>query len=98
MYKKRGIMSNIEVRLRVDSDLKHEAESVFKNMGMTMPEAIRIFLKQSVNSCGLPFRPHFNYPNKTTLEAFKSFEEGDFEELSSDDLHNFLQEIDDEKN
>lgn len=92
------IMSNIEVRLRVESELKKNAESVFQNMGMTMSEAIRIFLKQSVNSSGLPFRPHLNSPNKITLQAFKSAEEGDFDELSEDDFSNYLQDLDNEKN
>ena len=91
-------MSNIEVRLRVESELKKNAESVFQNMGMTMPEAIRIFLKQSVNSSGLPFRPHLNMPNKDTIQAFESVRAGEFEELSEANFSNYLKRLDNEEN
>ena len=89
-------MSNIEVRLRIDKSLKQEAEHVFHDMGMTMSEAIRIFLKQSVNSSGLPFRPHLGIPNKTTLKAFEDIKHNNFEEIELEDFADYLKGVDDE--
>jgi len=50
-------MSNVTVQARVTPELKKEAETILADMGMTTAEAIRIFLKQVVNSGGLPFQP-----------------------------------------
>ena len=50
-------MSNVTVQARVTPELKKQAETIFADMGMTTAEAIRIFLKQVVNSGGLPFQP-----------------------------------------
>lgn len=90
-------MDNVEIRLRIDASLKEDAETLFKNMGMTMSEAIRVFLKQSVNSYGLPFRPHIKVPNQETIEAFKEVDSGDFTECSLDEFKKYIEEIDDKK-
>ncbi|WP_341788212.1 MULTISPECIES: type II toxin-antitoxin system RelB/DinJ family antitoxin [unclassified Rickettsia] len=67
-------MNTVDIRLRIAEDTKIEAEQIFKQMGMTMSEAMRIFLNQCINSGGLPFKPHVKIPNKETLKAF---EDGD---------------------
>ena len=90
-------MSNIEVRLRVDEKLKENAENVFHGMGMTISEAIRVFLTQSVNSDGLPFRPHLKRPNKISMEAFSEMDSGEYTELSQAEFSSYLKEDDDEK-
>lgn len=90
-------MSNVEVRLRVESGLKKEADHIFRSMGMTMPEAIRIFLRQSVNSSGLPFRPSLSTPNLSTLRAFDQKSNGDVEEMSVENFSNYLQEMNNEE-
>ncbi|PCJ28043.1 MAG: type II toxin-antitoxin system antitoxin, RelB/DinJ family [Rickettsiales bacterium] len=90
-------MSNMEVRLRVGSKLKKNADSIFQEMGMTMSEAIRIFLTQAVNSGGLPFRPHLTNPNSTTIQAFEDVDSGDFEEMSIEKFSNYLDGIEGEK-
>lgn len=51
-------MTSITVQSRVDASLKAQAEAVFSGMGMSTADAIRIFLQQTVNDGGLPFRPH----------------------------------------
>lgn len=91
-------MNNVEVRLRIEAGLKKNAENVFQSMGMTMSEAIRIFLVQSVNLDGLPFRPYLRKPNKTTLESFLEVENGQFVELSREEFTKYLNELDDENN
>lgn len=90
-------MSNVEVRLRVELGLKKEADQVFQSMGMTMSEAIRIFLMQSVNSAGFPFRPHLSRPNKATFRAFNEKDNEEMEEMDMEEFSNYLQEIDNAK-
>lgn len=43
------------IQLRVDDELKADVEQLYKDMGMDMPSAIRLFLKQSLIHNGLPF-------------------------------------------
>jgi len=75
-------MHNIDIRLRISSEIKSEAEVVFHEMGMTLTEAIRIFLKQSINSGGLPFKPHVRILNSETINSFNEKEEGAYSESS----------------
>lgn len=44
------------VNLRIDKDLKSQAEILFSSMGMNMTTAITVFLKQAVRDQALPFR------------------------------------------
>jgi DNA-damage-inducible protein J len=67
-------MSNVTVQARISPELKQEAEAVFAAIGMTTAEAIRIFLKQAVNSGGLPFQPTAKTPNAETLAAMRELE------------------------
>jgi DNA-damage-inducible protein J len=80
-------MANDTVQVRVTPELKEEAESVFKSIGLKTSEAIRLFLQQSVNSGGLPFQPIAKQPNVATREAMKELEKGGGDRFkSSDDL------------
>lgn len=69
-------MSNVTVQARVTPDLKRQAEAVFLEIGMSTAEAIRIFLKQAVNSGGLPFQPTVKQPNADTMAAILELENG----------------------
>lgn len=44
------------LHIRVDKQLKSDAEEIFSNIGLNTSAAITIFLKQSVNQGGLPFK------------------------------------------
>lgn len=43
------------IQVRVDTKLKQEATEIFKEIGMDMPTAIRMFLKKTVANHGFPF-------------------------------------------
>ena len=44
------------VNLRIDKELKTQAETLFSSLGMNMTTAINVFLKQAVRTQGIPFR------------------------------------------
>ncbi len=69
--KKGGIfMANTtNLNIRVNEDLKREAEAIFSELGLTMSTALNIFLRHSVRYGGIPFELRVDKPNKTTLEA-----------------------------
>jgi len=70
-------MNSVTVQSRVSPALKQQADDVFTAMGMSIAEAIRIFLYQAVNDGGMPFQPHGKIPNATTLETFAKTDAGE---------------------
>lgn len=48
---------NTVVQTRIDSKSKAEAEAIFRQMGMSLSDGIRIFLCQVINDKALPFQP-----------------------------------------
>lgn len=73
-------MANTSMNIRMDSDVKRQAEALFSEIGMNMTTAINIFLKQAIRENGIPFELKIDVPNKETLEAMsegeKIFNEG----------------------
>lgn len=45
------------VHVRIDPADKEEAEAIYKSMGTTLSEAIRMFVKQTVVAQGYPMHP-----------------------------------------
>ena len=43
------------LQVRMDADLKKKAEDLYRDMGTSFAEAVRIFAKQSVKENGMPF-------------------------------------------
>lgn len=62
------------IQIRVDENLKKEAVKVFEKMHMTMSEAIKIFLGQTVNQGRIPLE--YFVPNKETLKRMAEADAG----------------------
>ena len=69
-------MPNVTIQSRVKPELKQEAEAIFDAIGLSMGDAIRLFLQQSVNIGGLPFQPTAKQPNAETVAALNELESG----------------------
>ena len=48
-------MSKTSMSIRLDSEVKEQAQQVFNHLGMDMTTAINIFLRQALQYQGLPF-------------------------------------------
>lgn len=57
------------IHARIDQDLKHDVELIFKGLGINTADAIRMFFKQVTLKQGLPFEVRI--PNKETLKAME---------------------------
>ena len=66
-------MSTTNINVRVDSDLKRSAESLFNDLGLTMSAAINMFLKSAVSYDGIPFEVRRPVPNETTSAALAEY-------------------------
>jgi len=60
-------MSSKVVHIRLDEEIKNEASETLASMGLTVSEAVRVFLSQVVAQKKIPFE--IKSPNPTTLEA-----------------------------
>ena len=61
-------MANLNIR--IDDNLKHEAELLFDDLGVSLSAAMTIFLKQAIRHNGFPFQITRNY-NRETMEAME---------------------------
>ncbi len=60
---------NITTSIRIRGDIKKGASDVFDNMGLSMSQAINMFLVQVVHQRRIPFE--IKLPNDDTLHAFE---------------------------
>ncbi len=67
-------MNNNVVRSRIDPIVKQEANRIFKNMGITLSDGIRLFLYQVIAEKALPFK--VKMPNKKTIAAMEAARKG----------------------
>ena len=64
-------MSTVNVTLRIDEQLKKQAENLFSDLGLSFNSAMNIFLKQSVREQQIPFLIKRDVPNADTLAALR---------------------------
>ena len=57
------------VTIRMDADLKAQAEELFAELGMNLTTAFNVFVRQSLRQGGLPFEIKLERPNKETIAA-----------------------------
>ncbi len=78
------------INIRVNDEVKKEAETIFKALGLNMSVAMNLFLKKCINENGIPF--DLKLPNNETIEALEETNKilnGDIERKSyknSDEL------------
>jgi len=68
------MLKDTTVRARVNHKLKHDSESILGKLGMSMSEAITLFLSQVKLRKGLPF--NVILPNAETRQAIKEARRG----------------------
>ena len=64
-------MATTNVSIRLDVELKRDAEELFDALGINMTTAMTMFLKQALWTQGLPFdvKRGFSQPNADTIAA-----------------------------
>ncbi|CBW53892.1 Hypothetical protein MLC_1640 [Mycoplasma mycoides subsp. capri LC str. 95010] len=60
------------LNIKIDKVLKQQAETIFKELGLTTTQAITLFFKATIKQNHLPFELEFN---EETLQAIKEAEE-----------------------
>lgn len=68
-------MATTNINVRVDSELKSQAELLFSDLGLNMSTAIVMFLKSAVSHDGLPFEVKRAVLNSETRAALAEYEQ-----------------------
>ena len=63
------------IRVRVEPELKYQAEDIFSKIGLSPTEAITLFYAQVTLHRGLPFA--VKIPNAETIEALRQARSGE---------------------
>ena len=61
--------STTNISIRMDSDLKAQADALFGELGMNLSTAFNVFVRQSLREGRIPFDISLNQPNKETIAA-----------------------------
>jgi len=79
------VVEKSRTNVYLDTNLKKQAKEIYKHYGLSLSEAVNMFLAQSVFNRGLPFE--VKIPNDMTLEAMKDVETGkNYEEVTLENL------------
>lgn len=69
-------MAKGNMTLRIEPELKEEAASLFRALGMDLSTATGIFYRQAIRCHGLPFEVKLSEPNEVTHYTKDSEAEG----------------------
>ncbi len=64
-------MAMTNLNIRIDKEIKDQAEEIFSALGMNMTTAINIFLRTAIREHGIPFDLKLDIPNDTTSAAIE---------------------------
>ncbi len=67
-----GTTTNISIRM--DSDLKAQADALFSELGMNISTAFNVFVRQALREGRIPFDISLNKPNLETIAAMMEAE------------------------
>ncbi len=59
------------INLRIEPDIKAQADAVFSSLGISVTDAINVFLHASIMEGGFPFQPKQPRYNRETVMAMQ---------------------------
>lgn len=72
-----------QMNIRIDDDIKNQAEALFEELGLNMSTAVNMFVRQAVRQGGIPFEvttkidPFYSEANMKALrQAIRDADEG----------------------
>lgn len=68
-------MATVNMSIRMDTELKKQADAMFSDMGLNMTTAMNMFLRQVVRQGRIPFEIATDIPNAETLAAIKEMDD-----------------------
>jgi len=81
------------IQFRTDETTKTQSAEIFGQLGITMSDAINMFLRQSILHGGLPFELKIPKYNKVTLAALEDMEQSKGKGIRGKDVRSALAEL-----
>jgi DNA-damage-inducible protein J len=84
------------ISMRVEPSVKHDAESIFGSFGLTLADAINVFLHKSIQVGGMPFelrQPRYNSETEEAIQEAKDIMAGKIEAKTYDSFDELLQDL-----
>jgi DNA-damage-inducible protein J len=69
-----GTTKSATARALIDPKVKKEAETILKDLGLSVSNAYELFYRQVIANRGLPFE--LKVPNETTVKAIENSRQG----------------------
>ena len=63
--------NNANLCIRIDPELKSQAELLFSELGMSLTTAITVYFRQAVRESKIPFEIKWERPNRATASAMR---------------------------
>lgn len=88
------------INLRIDPELKNNAEILFNSFGITVSDAITIFLHKSIMEGGLPFelkQPRYNIETENAIQESRDILSGKIKAKSYSSVNEMLNDLEDDE-
>lgn len=87
------------MNIRMDKEIKEQAQMIFSELGMDMTTAVNVFLRQAIRYRGFPFDVRFEVPNEETRMAIEEVQrlKADPHKKTYNSFSEILGELDDEQ-
>ena len=83
------------INIRIEPELKKEAEEILNYLGLTMAEAVKLFLKQVTLTDSIPFKiekPKFNAETLTAIKEVKDIKKNPKNYKSFDSINELMED------
>lgn len=64
-------MAITNLNIRIDKEIKDQADRIFSERGLNMTTAINMFLRTTIRENGIPFSLKLDVPNEITAAAIE---------------------------
>ena len=84
------------LNIKIDRELKNQADILFNAMGMTLTTAVNVFVRQAVQEQAIPFMIRLDNDRAATINAKKALQESRAQALSNGTADMTIEDIDNE--
>jgi DNA-damage-inducible protein J len=91
------MLKTADLNIQIDSEMKNGAEQLFSSLGITLSDAVTIFLRQSLMTGGLPFepqQPHYNAETEAAMRETRDIMSGKMQTKSYSSAAELSAELD----
>ncbi len=86
-------MATTNVTIRMDKELKAQADELFSALGLNMSTAMGVFCRQAVRLGKIPFELAVDIPNKETIEAINEVNNNINMSKAYDDIDELMRDL-----